>query len=133
MPTAVAKTSVTSVTEEPPAGVDVLEKDALQEARLSEPANFINRELSWLEFNRRVLEEAQDPTQPLIERVKFLTIFSSNLDEFFEIRVAGIKQQIESETSDVGPDGLSPTETFNSIRRVVSEMVATQYALWKHE
>ena len=84
MPTAVAKTSVT---EEPPAGIDVLEKDAPQEARLSEPANFINRELSWLEFNRRVLEEAQDPTQPLIERVKFLTIFSSNLDEFFEIRV----------------------------------------------
>ena len=76
--------------------------------------NFINRELSWLEFNRRVLEEAQDPTQPLIERVKFLTIFSSNLDEFFEIRVAGIKQQIESETSDVGPDGMSPTETFNT-------------------
>src|SRR5467141_2458671 len=100
---------------------------------LSDPANFINRELSWLEFNRRVLEEAQDPTQPLIERVKFLTIFSSNLDEFFEIRVAGIKQQIESETSDVGPDGLSPTETFNSIRRVVSEMVATQYALWNNE
>ncbi len=100
---------------------------------VSDPANFINRELSWLEFNRRVLEEAQDATQPLIERVKFLTIFSSNLDEFFEIRVAGIKQQIESETSDVGPDGLSPTETFNSIRRVVIELVATQYALWNNE
>ncbi len=97
------------------------------------PQSFINRELSWLEFNRRVLEEAQDATQPLIERVKFLTIFSSNLDEFFEIRVAGIKQQIESETSDVGPDGLSPTETFNSIRQVVSELVATQYALWNAE
>ena len=97
------------------------------------PQSFINRELSWLEFNRRVLEEAQDPTQPLIERVKFLTIFSSNLDEFFEIRVAGIKQQIESETSDVGPDGLSPTETFNSIQRVVRELVETQYALWKNE
>jgi polyphosphate kinase len=101
--------------------------------RFSDPQNFINRELSWLEFNRRVLEEAQDPTQPLIERVKFLTIFSSNLDEFFEIRVAGIKQQIESETSDVGPDGLSPTETFNNIRRIVNELVATEYALWNNE
>ena len=105
----------------------------LRHHRFSAPENFINRELSWLEFNRRVLEEAQDPTQPLIERVKFLTIFSSNLDEFFEIRVAGIKQQIESETSDVGPDGLSPTETFNAIQRVAHEMVATQYALWNDE
>ena len=101
--------------------------------RFAAPENFINRELSWLEFNRRVLEEAQDPTQPLIERVKFLTIFSSNLDEFFEIRVAGIKQQIESQTSDVGPDGLSPTETFNAIQRVTQELVATQYALWNNE
>jgi polyphosphate kinase len=101
--------------------------------RFSDPANFINRELSWLEFNRRVLEEAQDPTQPLIERVKFLTIFSSNLDEFFEIRVAGIKQQIESEMSDVGADGLSPTETFESIQRIVRELVATEYALWNTE
>ncbi len=99
----------------------------------SAPENFLNRELSWLEFNRRVLEEAQDATQPLLERVKFLTIVSSNLDEFFEIRVAGIKQQIESETSDVGPDGLSPTDTFNAIQRTVHEMVATQYALWRAE
>ena len=102
-------------------------------SRFSAPENFINRELSWLEFNRRVLEEAQDPTQPLMERVKFLTIFSSNLDEFFEIRVAGIKQQIESETSDLGPDGLTPTETFNAIQRKVHDLVATQYALWRDE
>src|SRR5437879_3740122 len=97
------------------------------------PQSFINRELSWLEFNRRVLEEAQDATQPLIERVKFLTIFSSNLDEFFEIRVAGIKQQIESETSDLGPDGLSPTELFDRIQKTVRQLVATQYSLWKNE
>src|SRR6059058_1524309 len=127
MPTAVAKTSVA---EEPSPKVELLRKDSPPEERLSAPENFINRELSWLEFNRRVLEEAQDKTQPLIERVKFLTIFSSNLDEFFEIRVAGIKQQIESETSDVGPDGLSPTETFNAIQRIVRELVETQYALW---
>src|SRR5213082_2302895 len=108
--------------------------DALQPERdFSEPANFINRELSWLEFNRRVLEEAQDPTQPLIERVKFLTIFSSNLDESFEIRVAGIKQQINSETSDIGPDGLSPTDTFGHIQKTVRSLVGTQCALWKSE
>src|SRR5437016_3653379 len=101
--------------------------------RFGDPKNFINRELSWLEFNRRVLEEAQDPTQPLIERVKFLYIFSSNLDEFFEIRVAGIKQQIESETSDVAADGLSPTETFNQIQRLAHELVATEYELWNKE
>ncbi len=99
----------------------------------SAPKNFINRELSWLEFNRRVLEEAQDSAQPLLERVKFLAIVSSNLDEFFEIRVAGIKQQIASETSDVGPDGMSPTETFEAIERVVHAMVADQYALWNNQ
>ncbi|MDQ6624373.1 MAG: hypothetical protein M3Y86_12930 [Verrucomicrobiota bacterium] len=104
-----------------------------EQSRFSAAENFINRELSWLEFNRRVLEEAQDPTQPLIERVKFLTIVSSNLDEFFEIRVAGIKQQIASETSDVGPDGMTPTDTFNAIQRVVHEMVAAQYSLWRDE
>src|SRR5205809_2289624 len=129
MPTAVAKTSVA---DEPSAGVEILRK-VPAEKRFSDPQNFINRELSWLEFTRRVLVEAQDPTQPLIERVKFLTIFISNLDEFFEIRVAGIKQQIESETSDVGPDSLSPTDTFENIQRIVRELVATQYALWNDE
>jgi polyphosphate kinase len=99
----------------------------------SDPKNFINRDLSWLEFNRRVFEEAQDPAQPLLERVKFLGIVSSNLDEFFEIRVAGIKQQIASETSDVGPDGMSPTATFEAIERLAHEMVAQQYALWNKE
>jgi polyphosphate kinase len=107
--------------------------DTRRASPFSAPENFINRELSWLEFNRRVLEEAQDPTQPLMERVKFLTIFSSNLDEFFEIRVAGIKQQIASETSDVGPDGLTPSDTFNAIQRIAHELVATQYALWRDE
>src|SRR6266851_1821105 len=128
------QTSAKATEEEPadqPAVVATSEAPIVR--NFSDPANFINRELSWLEFNRRVLEEAQDSTQPLIERVKFLTIFSSNLDEFFEIRVAGIKQQIESETSGVGPDGLSPTDTFNSIQRVVRELVAAQYSLWNQE
>src|SRR5216683_1982329 len=128
------QTSAKATEEEPadqPAVVATSEAPIVR--NFSDPANFINRELSWLEFNRRVLEEAQDATQPLIERVKFLTIFSSNLDEFFEIRVAGIKQQIESETSNVGPDGLSPTDTFNNIQRIARELVTTQYALWKNE
>src|SRR6188768_2739204 len=120
-------------TEKNPVETFATPPDAKREVALSDARNFINRELSWLEFNRRVLEEAQDPTQPLIERVKFLTIVSSNLDEFFEIRVAGIKQQIESETSDVGPDGLTPTETFNAIQRIAHEMVAAQYSLWRDE
>ncbi len=107
--------------------------DASSNPDFSDPKNFINRELSWLEFNRRVFEEAQDPTQPLLERVKFLGIVSSNLDEFFEIRVAGIKQQIASETSDVGPDGISPTAIFEAIERVVHKLVAQQYTLWKKE
>lgn len=100
---------------------------------LSAPKNFINRELSWLEFNRRVLEEAQDSTQPLIERVKFLSIFSSNLDEFFEIRVAGIKQQIDSGSTDAGPDEMTPAQIFQAITKTAHELVATEYALWNRE
>ena len=96
----------------------------------AETRNFINRELSWLEFNRRVLEEAQDKSQPLIERVKFLAIFSSNLDEFFEIRVAGIKQQIESGSADAGPDGLAPAEVFDAIQKRTHEMTDELYSLW---
>jgi len=99
----------------------------------ADPKNFINRELSWLEFNRRVLEEAQDRSQPLMERVKFLAIFSSNLDEFFEIRVAGIKQQIDSGTADIGPDGMTPAEIFKAIQTRVHAMVDESYRLWNRE
>src|SRR6266699_3892048 len=114
---------VTARTEEQSTAFATPEVVQTAHERFGNPKNFINRELSWLEFDRRVLEEAQDPRQPLIERVKFLTIVSSNLDEFFEIRVAGIKQQIESETSGVGPDGLSPTEVFDRIQKTVRELV----------
>src|SRR5213083_1411506 len=123
----------TARTEEQSTAIAAPEVVQTAHDRFGDPKNFINRELSWLEFNRRVLEEAQDQRQPLIERVKFLTIVSSNLDEFFEIRVAGIKQQIESETSDVGPDGLSPSEVFDRIQKTVRELIAAQYALWKSE
>src|SRR5437879_6482341 len=123
----------TARTEEEISTIAVQPAQQTAHERFGEPKNFINRELSWLEFNRRVLEEAQDQRQPLIERVKFLTIVSSNLDEFFEIRVAGIKQQIESQTSELGPDGLSPTEVFNRIQKTVREHFAEQYTLWTLE
>ncbi len=92
-------------------------------------SNYINRELSWLEFNQRVLEEAQDPSQPLLERLKFLTIVSSNLDEFFEIRVAALKQMLENRSDAHGPDGLRPGETLAAIRKRVQRMVSDQYVL----
>lgn len=97
------------------------------------PAQFINRELSWLEFNQRVLEEALDPSNPLLERLKFFCIVSSNLDEFFEVRVAGLKQQIESDVVERGSGGLTASEAFRAIHRRVRRMVDEQYACWRQQ
>jgi polyphosphate kinase len=94
------------------------------------PEWFINRELSWLAFNRRVLEEAQDPTNPLLERVKFLSIVDSNLAEFFEIRVAGLRQQAEAGITARSPDGLTPAEQLAAIDAVAREQLSDQYACW---
>jgi polyphosphate kinase len=96
---------------------------------------YINRELSWLKFNARVLEEAADRTNPLLERLKFLSIFSSNLDEFFEVRVAGLHQQVESgvEPQDFGADGMSPNEQLEGIDVRAHELVAEQYRLLRQE
>lgn len=97
------------------------------------PSSFFNRELSWLEFNRRVLEEVLDRTNPLLERLKFFAIFSTNLDEFFEVRVAGLKQQIECGTTECGDDGLTPAATFEAVRIRVREMVDEQYRCWRED
>ncbi|HEX8551599.1 MAG TPA: polyphosphate kinase 1 [Abditibacteriaceae bacterium] len=94
---------------------------------LSRPEFFLNRELSWLEFNGRVLEEAQDPSNPVLERLKFLTIVSSNLDEFFEIRVAGLQQQAEAQPGVCGPDGLTASKTLDAIATRVRRLVRDQY------
>ena len=97
---------------------------------LSEPKLYINRELSWLAFNRRVLEEAADRALPLLERLKFLGITASNLDEFFMIRVAGLQQQLAGGVADVAADGLGPAEALDAIAAEAHAMLATQDALW---
>jgi polyphosphate kinase len=96
------------------------------------PEHFINRELSWLEFNARVLEEAQDAENPLLERVKFLAIFASNLDEFFMVRVAGLREQAFGDMLPQDPpiDGLKPLEQLQRIARRTDELVAKQYTCW---
>lgn len=97
---------------------------------LGDPSLYINRELSQLEFNSRVLAQAEDASMPLLERLRFLCICSTNIDEFFEIRVAALKQQIAFGGGIAAPDGLSPLETFNRVRSRALELVAAQYQLW---
>ncbi|NQW48934.1 MAG: RNA degradosome polyphosphate kinase, partial [Planctomycetes bacterium] len=90
------------------------------------PECFINRELSWLEFNQRVLEEAENPENPLMERLKFLAIFSSNLDEFFMVRVAGLKHQLERRPTRLCNAGLSPGEQLARISRRLHRLALRQ-------
>jgi polyphosphate kinase len=90
---------------------------------LRDPSLYVNRELSWLEFNRRVLHEALDSRTPLLERLKFLAIFSSNLDEFFQVRVAGLKQQLAAGIVERTADGMTPEDQLRSISAVVRELV----------
>ncbi len=91
---------------------------------------FNGRDESWMQFNRRVLEEAEDPTNPLLERVKFLAITASNLDEYVEIRQAGLMQRIEDGARDPGYDGLRPDESLAALTREIHSFVDAQYACW---
>ena len=108
---------------------DEVEETVSESAQLdlANPEYYLHPELSRLAFNERVLSMAMDPTQPLLERLRFLTIASTNLDEFFEVRVAGLVEQIGFEGARRGPDGLSPEEAVNLIRARVQEMVVAQY------
>src|SRR5215470_12310512 len=108
----VATLPVSKPTEAPPA------------SSLDDPALYINRELSWLEFNRRVLEEARDPLVPLLERLKFLAIFGSNLDEFFMVRVGGLQQKVHAGIAvGSGADRMPPREQVERIRATVVQMI----------
>jgi polyphosphate kinase len=112
-----------------------LEQPKTETAKAIGPEHFVNRELSWLEFNARVLEEAEDETNPLLERLKFLSIFSSNLDEFMMVRVSGVRSQMQgmAEPEDRLPEKLSIHEQFQQIHERTQALVARQYACLKQQ
>lgn len=96
------------------------------------PENFINRDLSWIEFNKRVMDEALHPGLPLLERIKFISIFCSNLDEFYMIRVSGIKEQIAANIAEVTIDGLTPQKALHEIEKEVRPLVDSLQEYWNH-
>ncbi len=110
----------------PPIGLYKYQEFKLMSIDLKDPKYYFNRELSWLSFNDRVLEEAEDDTHPLLERLKFISIFSSNLDEFYMIRVAGLKEQVAAGVRDIPADGLSPRQQLHRISTHVRESVKWQ-------
>src|SRR5499427_7212255 len=105
----------------------------MRRIELANPRYYLNRHLQWLEFNRRVLEEARDIGNPLLERVKFLAITANNLDEFVEVRVSSFLQQIEDGSRDVSPDGLTSEDELAKISAAMHVLVNDQYKVWNDE
>src|SRR5512136_1070360 len=97
------------------------------------PSLYINRELSWIRFNRHVLDEARDETQPLLERVKFLAIFANNLDEFFMVRVSGLQRQFIKGVLKSPPDGMTPGQQLEAIRQMLLPELNAQSDTWHKE
>ena len=100
---------------------------------LDDPRYYFNRHVQWLEFNRRVLEEARDPGNPLLERVKFLAITANNLDEFVEVRVSSFLQRSEHGSHEIGPDGLTAAQELEKVSAAMQTFVRDQYKCWNEE
>src|ERR671923_2468289 len=105
--------------------------ERVEPAELDSPELYTNREISWVEFNERVLELAEDENTPLLERVKFLAIYASNQDEFYMVRVAGLHDQVDAGIDARGPDGLSPQETIQRIAARTRELSQRHARQWE--